>query len=110
MRTETGDEDLDLPEFEARARKIAETARRMDHLRVAAENLKAAGAHDLAGTLMEKVDVMERQVREAKERLAREMGVPGGADPRDAEIRELREQNERLRGEIRELRERLERR
>jgi hypothetical protein len=34
----------------------------------------------------------------------------GKPDPRDAEIRELREQNERLRGDIRELRQNRERR
>lgn len=98
------------PEFEAQARKIEEAARRIHHIRIAAENLKAAEAHDLAMKLVEKAEVMERDLREAKERLAREMDRRGKPDPRDAEIRELREQNERLRAEIQELRRNLERR
>jgi hypothetical protein len=64
-------------------------------MRVAAENLKAAEAHDLAMQLMEKAEVMEREVGEAKERLAREMDRRGKPDPRDAEIRELRQNLER---------------
>lgn len=98
------------PEFEAQARKIEEAGRRIHHMRVAAENLKAAEIHDVAMQLMEKAEVMEREVVEAKERLAGEMERRGKPDPRDAEIRELREQNERLRDEIRELRQNLERR
>ncbi len=98
------------PEFEAQARKIEQTTRRIHHIRVAAENLKAAEAHDLAMQLMEKAEAMEREVGEAKERLVREMEQRGKPDPRDAEIRELREQNERLRGKIWELRQNLERR
>ncbi len=98
------------PEFEAQARKIEEAALRIHHIRVAAENLKAAEAHDLAMQLMEKAEIMERDLREAKERLAGEMDRRGKPDPRDAQIRELREQNERLQAEIRELRQNLERR
>jgi chromosome segregation ATPase len=98
------------PEFEAQVRQIEEAARRIHHIRVAAENLKAAGVHDLAIKLTEQAQNMEREVGEAKERLARQMDRPGGADPRNAEIRELRDQNERLKVEIRELREKLEKR
>ena len=65
------------PEFEDQARKIEEAARRLHHIQVAAENLKAAGVHDLAMKLMEKAEIMERDLREAKERLAREMGHRG---------------------------------
>jgi hypothetical protein len=97
------------PEFEAQARKIEEAARRIHHIRVAAENLKVAGVHDLAMKLTEQAEKMEREVGEAKERLVREMDRPGGPDHRDAEIRELRWQNERLQAEIRELRQKLER-
>ena len=98
------------PEFEAQARKIEEAARRLHHIRVAAENLKAAGIHDVAMKLTEQADKMEREIGEVKERLAREMERSGSPDPRDAEIRELRNQNERLQTEIRELRQKLERR
>jgi hypothetical protein len=97
------------PEFEAQVRMIEEAARRTHHIRVAAENLKAAGIHDLAMKLTEQAEKMEREIGEAKERLAREMDRPGGPDPRDAEIRELRQQNERLQAQIRDLRQKLER-
>ena len=92
------------PEFEARARSIEESARRLHHVRVAAENLKAAGALDLAGKLTLQAETMEREIGAAKEQLAREMDRAGGPDPRDAEIRELRQQNELLKARIREMR------
>jgi hypothetical protein len=96
------------PEFEARARMIEEAARRLQHIHVAAENLKAAGIHDLAIKLTEQAEMMERELGEAKRQLAREMDRPGGSDPRDAEILELSKQNERLQAEIRALRRSLE--
>jgi chromosome segregation ATPase len=98
------------PEFEAQVRMIEEAAERTHHIRVAAENLKAAGIHDLAMKLTEQAEKMEREIGEAKERLAREMDRSGGPDPRDAEIRELRQQNERLQAEIRDLRQKLDKR
>ena len=98
------------PEFEAQVRMIEEAARRTHHIRVAAENLKAAGIHDLAMKLTEQAEKMEREVGDAKERLAKEMERPGGPDPRDAEIRELRQQNERLQAQIRDLRQKLDKR
>jgi hypothetical protein len=98
------------PEFEAQARKIEEAARRLHHIRVAAENLKAAGIHDVAIKLTEQADRMEREIGAAKERLASQMERAGGPDPRDGEIRELRQKNERLQDEIRQLRQKLERR
>jgi hypothetical protein len=98
------------PEFEAQARKIEEAARRLRHIRVAAENLKAAGIHDVATKLTEQAEKMEREIGEAKEQLARVMERPGDPDPRDGEIRELKQKNERLLAEILELRQKLERR
>lgn len=110
LRERLGGGHTHRPEFEAQARKFEEAGRRIHHMRVAAENLKAAAIHDVAVKLMEQAEAMEREVREAKERLAREMDRTGGPDPREAEIRELREQNERLSAEIRELRAKLEKR
>ncbi len=98
------------PEFEAQARKIEEAARRLHHVRAAALNLKAAGVHDLALKLTREAEKMERELGKAKEQLARDMPRSSAPDPRDAEIRELRQQNERLQAEIRELRQKLERR
>ena len=98
------------PQFEAQVRMIEEAARRLHHIRVAAENLKAAGVHDIAVKLTEQADKMEREIGQVKERLARDMDHSGSPDPHDAEIRELKNQNERLQTEIRELRQKLERR
>jgi chromosome segregation ATPase len=95
-------------ELQEQARNIEEAGRRIRHLRVAAENLKAAGVEDLAAKLGEQADTMEREVGEAKARLARERNGRDGGDPRDAQIRELRQQNEKLQAEIRELRQKLE--
>jgi hypothetical protein len=95
------------PEFEAQVRNIEEAAHRIQHMRVAAENLRAAGIHEVALKLTEQAEKMEREIREAKQRLAREMDRSGSPDPRDAEIRELRKQNERLQAEIKQLREKL---
>ncbi len=97
-------------EFEAQARKVEEASQRIRHIRAAAENLKAAGMDDVAQKLAEQAENMERDVRAARERLGRKREGRGGADPREAEIRELRQQNERLQAEIRELREKLEKR
>jgi len=98
------------PEFEAHARKIEMAAQRVHHVRVAAENLKAAGMHDLAMKLTEQAEAMEREIGQAKERLARETHRPDGPDAREMEIRELRQQNERLQAELQELRRNLEKR
>jgi hypothetical protein len=97
------------PEFEAQARMIEEAARRMQHIKVAAENLKAAGIDELAGKLMEQAETMQRELADAKQRLGSEMARRSGPDARDAEVRELRQQNERLQLELKELRQRLER-
>jgi len=109
LRERMGSRGKPHPEFEAQARKIEEAARRIRHVRVAAENLKAAGVHDLAQKLTREAEKMEGEVGKATEQLAREMQQPNAPDPRDAEIRALRRQNEQLQTEIRELREKLER-
>lgn len=89
-------------------RKLEETGRRIKHFRVAADNLRAVGADDLAHQLTEKADVLERGARAAKaefaargerhERPLAELGELHG------QIRELREAVEHLRAEVQELR------
>jgi protein tyrosine phosphatase (PTP) superfamily phosphohydrolase (DUF442 family) len=100
-------------ELRAKAEAIEAATKRIEHVRVAAKNLKAAEMHDMAAQLMERVEVMEREVQEAKQRLAAEMRGPQH-EPGDRGFarveRELREEIEKLRDELHELREHLKRR
>jgi hypothetical protein len=93
------------PEFRAQIEKLEKVGQRLHHLRVAAEHLKLAEEHDLAHKLMTKAEDIERDVHEAKKRLAAEMH--GDSEHHDADrkndIAKLKEENERLRAEIREL-------
>lgn len=101
-------EHRDVPvRFRPQAEKLAGAARRLNHVRVAAENLKAAEMHDMAHELMKKADAMEEDVRAAKMELAR--AIKGASHERghspDGDMVELRSENERLRRELNELRE-----
>lgn len=78
-------------------------ARRVQHLRVAAENLKLAEAHDLAQEVMKKAEAQEREIGEAKRRLA-EQGERERKKHDAPEVQELRSEVERLRAELQELR------
>jgi DNA repair exonuclease SbcCD ATPase subunit len=98
------------PEFHAQAEKLEAASRRIHHLRVAAENLKMAEAHDLAHQLMEKAEAMEREVQEGKKRLAAEMQKVHGGEHGPDVVRELKEEIERLRAEVKELRQKVEKR
>ena len=97
-------------DFHAQAEKLANASRRIHHMRVAAENLKLAEMHDLAIEVIKKADAMERDVHEAKHRLALKMHEnPTHRDEQVPEfVRDLRAEIERLRAEVRELRERVE--
>ncbi len=89
--------------------QLEETGRRIKHFRIAAENLHAAGADDLARQLMEKAEIMERESREAKNRMMEEAerrrGPEGGAIP--AQLEEVRQELRKLRAELDELRQRV---
>lgn len=98
------------PEFRPRAEKLAAAGRRIHHLRAAAQNLKMAEAHDLAGQLLVKAEVLERELQEGKEQLAAEMRKARGGEHGPDVVRELRAEIERLRTEVKELRERVEKR
>lgn len=92
------------------AERLAAAQRRIHHLRVAAENLKLAEAHDLAMEIMGRAENMEREVQEAKRRLMAEMH-PGPESRQGAgDVRELRGEIERLRAEVKELRQQAEKR
>jgi hypothetical protein len=98
------------PEYRPQAERLEAVARRIHHIRVAAENLKLAEAHDLAHQLMEKAEVMERELQEGKQRLAAEMQKRQGVHDAPEIVRDLRAENERLRSEINELRQKVEKR
>jgi hypothetical protein len=91
-------------------------AARMQHLRAAAENLKAAGAEAEAQHVMEMVSRMEAEGRSDNPRYrpeGRREAPQGEMTRRDNPSRdggELRGQVEQMRQEIRELREELNRR
>lgn len=100
------------PEFQAQVEKLAVASRRIQHLRIAAENLKLAEEHDLAHKLMEQAEAMERDVQKAKQRLAAEMNErhehQGEHGPEV--VRKLRAEIERLRAEVRDLSQKIEKR
>ena len=98
------------PEFHVQVEKLEATARRIHHIRVAAENLKMADLHDLAVQLIEKAASMEKDVQEAKTRLAADMQNQNGSENRPGEHQETRSEIARLRAEVKELREIVERR
>ena len=98
------------PNFHAQVEKLEAASRRIHHLRVAAENLKMAEAHDLAHQLIEKAEAMEREVQEGKRRLAAEIQKVHGREHGPDVVRELKEEVERLRAEVKELRQKIENR
>jgi DNA repair exonuclease SbcCD ATPase subunit len=100
------------PELQAQAEKLAVASRRIQHLRVAAENLKLAEEHDLAHKLMEQAAAMERDVQKAKQRLAAEISErreqQGEHGPEV--VQELRAEIESLRAEVKDLSRKIENR
>lgn len=98
------------PEFRDQAEKLEAATRRIHHLRVAAQNLKMAEAHELAHEIMKKAESMERDVQERKKRLAAEIQKAHGGEHGPDVVRELRAEIERLRAEVKELRQKVEKR
>lgn len=98
------------PAFHPQAEKLEILARRMHHIRVAAENLKLAEAHDMAHQLMEKAEVMERELHEGKQRLAAEINNNHHKQESLDIVRDLRAELEQLRREVKELRQQVEKR
>lgn len=98
------------PHIRVQAEHLEAATRRIHHLRVAAENLKLANAHDLARQLIEQAGTMEREVEEAKKRLAAEVQKAHGGEHGPDVVRELKEEIEWLRAEVKELRQKVEQR
>jgi hypothetical protein len=82
--------------------RLAEAVERLQHLRIAAEHLRAAGATELSQQVTEQAERMERDIRQAREHLARADSGRDGVLP--AQVEELRREVQRLRSEVEELR------
>ena len=94
------------PQHRKHAEKLKQTSRRIRHVRMAAENLKAAEMHDMAHELMNRAEMMEKELHTAKEELAHAMKAHG--PEKGEEIHKLRNENEHLRAELNELRKAVE--
>ena len=88
--------------------KFHKATEQVHHLRIASEHLKLAGMHDMAGDLMRRVEDIEQDLRNAKEKITQQMRgdrVDRGdkEPPRDQPQREpnRRDQPERPRAESR---------
>ncbi len=119
---------------------VEETGLRIKHIRVAVENLNAAGLHDIAEELAKKADAMERERPHAHDKVAKESSSPEKRQhfdpehkhpeldrkrpeldrkhseldrkfaPGHAPVEELRGELQRLRAELNELREEVQKR
>ncbi|MCY3000044.1 MAG: hypothetical protein NT168_18265, partial [Planctomycetota bacterium] len=85
--------------------KFHKAAEQVHHLRIASEHLKLAGMHDMAGDLMRRVEDIEQDLRNAKEKMAQQMRADreDKEPPRDQPQREpnRKDQPERPRAESR---------
>ena len=100
------------PELHEQAEKLEIATRRIQHMRVAAENLKMAELHDFAHQVMQQAEAMERDVHDARQRLAAAMheGQERHRENGPDVVRELRGEIERLRAEVKELSQKVEKR
>ncbi|MBS0207034.1 MAG: hypothetical protein JSS49_29510 [Planctomycetes bacterium] len=86
--------------------ELAELAERLQHARIAADNLRAAGLVDLANATAERVHEMENHLHEMKEML-HHTSRENRLDPRDEALQDLRVQMQELREELQLLRKKL---
>jgi DNA repair exonuclease SbcCD ATPase subunit len=107
-----GEPSKHRPELREQAEKLEIASRRIHHMRVAAQNLKMAEMHDVAHKIMEQAEAMERDVQEAKQRLAEAMheGQERHGEHGPDVVRELKKEIERLRAEVKELSQKVEKR
>jgi hypothetical protein len=102
------------PEMKLQIEKIERASKQVKHIRQAAEHLKRAEIHDMAEKFMARADEMEREIRNAKERMGavetekREKEMYGKETPAMQDIvRELRAEIEGLRDEVKALKAQL---
>jgi methyl-accepting chemotaxis protein len=85
--------------------KLEKAGLQIKHMRIAAENLEAAGATELAGQIREKADALEKEARAAKARLLTSVAPQGGKEVeriRD-EVAALSKEVAQLRNEVKQL-------
>lgn len=82
-------------------RDLPSLHRRLHHVRVAIDNLHAAGMHDLADRLMEPAEKLEQQIRQAQH------DTPPGAGRGEGELDSLRAEVRELRQMMHQLKEQL---
>lgn len=82
--------------------KLEKAGLQIKHMRIAADNLEAAGATELAGQIREKADALEKEARAAKAQL-----LKAATPQRDKDIEKLRSEVAALRQEVTQLRNEL---
>ena len=89
---------------EAKA-KLEKAGLQIKHMRIAAENLEAAGAVELAGQIREKADALEKEVRAAKDRLLKPAPPQNVAQLESirGEVNALRKEVDQLRDEVKQI-------
>jgi hypothetical protein len=85
--------------------KLEKAGLQIKHLRIAAENLEAAGATELAGQIREKADALEKEARAAKARLLKPAAPQNIAQLESirVEVNALKKQVDQLRDEVKQI-------
>ena len=90
--------------------ELEDAARRIKHIRVASDNLRAAGMHDLGEQLAKQAAAMERDLHQAHEHQPKQQPrheTSKSPEQQAAPLEELRRDVQQLRAELKELREEL---
>jgi hypothetical protein len=77
---------------------------RIEHLRIAANHLKQADAHDIAQELMRRADQMQKELEVSMRKQAEGHEHAGPLGELHRQLQQMREENEILKQEIREIR------
>lgn len=90
---------------------MEDATRRIKHIEIAVENLRAAGMHDVAEEATRRAEAMERELHQARERAhADQDGTKKGSNKHGDPLDELRHELQRVRAELNELREEIKKR
>jgi hypothetical protein len=97
-----------LPDFRARQERLEIANRRLQHLRMGAELLKMAEAHDLALEAMHRAQGLERELHQAKQALLPEAEPVRHPPTPPVDRPDWQRQLDELRLEVQQLRQKLE--
>ena len=90
---------------------MEDASRRIKHIQIAVENLRAAGIHDVAEEATRRAEAMERELHKVRERaLAEQNGTKKGLSKHGDALDELRHELQRVRAELNELRDEIKKR